>query len=537
MKLIITLYRIALADFLERVRRTSFWVTLLVIVAVTYFFLPALDAELYPYFNLGGYRPIYNSAWIGVATALLMAEFFPLFGFYLVKNTIERDRRTGVGEIIATTPIRKATYLFGKWISNLAVFITILLVTILAALVLQLIRAEDLHVNLWALVAPFLLINLPEMAIMAALAVLFESITWLRGGFGNVIYYLVYGFLATVSDLQGVQTVWPSVYQACSAHFERCNPNRQLDIDAFPLATLPTFEFTGVTWVQEAILARLSWLLISIGITWLAAIFFHRFDPARIGAGLFEQVRRGLLGFITQPRSETQPDETTADSSRPTSQPIHLSPLAAGNCSWGAKLFLDLFAAELRLNLKGLSWFWFGVALAIIVAGVVVPLDYARLIVLPLAWVWPVLIWANLGVREMAYHTNPIVFSAPFPLRRQFLSTWLVGFTITMAMGSPVLVRLLLIGNLSAFWSILVGALFIPSLALALGCWSSNSKLFQAIYLFIWYLASIQGVSFLDFMGHLPTIETTGLVWVYLILTITLLTAAVFGRKQQLHQR
>jgi len=124
MKLIITLYRIALADFLECVRRTSFWVTLLVIVAVTYFFLPALDAELYPYFNLGGYRPIYNSAWIGVATALLMAEFFPLFGFYLVKNTIERDRRTGVGEIIATTPIRKATYLFGKWISNLAVFIT-----------------------------------------------------------------------------------------------------------------------------------------------------------------------------------------------------------------------------------------------------------------------------------------------------------------------------------------------------------------------------------------------------------------------------
>src|SRR5512137_2226874 len=116
------LYHLMRADFLERVRRYSFLVTLLAIVAVTYLYLPALDTPAWFYLNMGGARPLYNSAWIGLAVAALMTEFFPLFGFYLVKNTLERDRRTGVGEIIATTPISKAMYTFGKWLSNLAVF-------------------------------------------------------------------------------------------------------------------------------------------------------------------------------------------------------------------------------------------------------------------------------------------------------------------------------------------------------------------------------------------------------------------------------
>ena len=80
------LYHLARADFLERVRRTSFLITLLVIVAFTYLCLPAPDALTWLYLNLGSARPIYNSAWIGLAVTKLLAEFFPLFGFYLVKN-------------------------------------------------------------------------------------------------------------------------------------------------------------------------------------------------------------------------------------------------------------------------------------------------------------------------------------------------------------------------------------------------------------------------------------------------------------------
>lgn len=39
--------------------------------------------------------------------------------FYLVKNAIERDEQTRVGQIIATTPLSKSLYTLGKAFSNL----------------------------------------------------------------------------------------------------------------------------------------------------------------------------------------------------------------------------------------------------------------------------------------------------------------------------------------------------------------------------------------------------------------------------------
>ena len=63
------LYHLARADFLESVRRYSFLVALLAIVTVTYLYLPALDTPAWFYLNMGGARPIYNSAWIGLAVA------------------------------------------------------------------------------------------------------------------------------------------------------------------------------------------------------------------------------------------------------------------------------------------------------------------------------------------------------------------------------------------------------------------------------------------------------------------------------------
>ena len=46
-------------------------------------------------------------------TVLVINTFLGLFGFYLVNDCIKRDIRTGVGQIIASTPINRATYL--KW--------------------------------------------------------------------------------------------------------------------------------------------------------------------------------------------------------------------------------------------------------------------------------------------------------------------------------------------------------------------------------------------------------------------------------------
>ena len=550
-----TLYHLMRADFLERVRRYSFLVTLLAIVAVTYLYLPALDSPAWFYLNMGGPRPLYTSAWIGLAVAALMTEFFPLFGFYLVKNAIERDRRTGVGEIIATTPLSKPMYTLGKWLSNVAVFCAVIGVTLLTSLVLQFVRAEDFVVDLWALAAPFVFLILPELAFIAALAVLFESINWLRGGFGNLVYYVVYGIATVLGNLQGVGSVWPSLYAACSASFDHCKSGRQIDIGGEPLLNLPTFRYEGIHWTAEIIWPRLAWIAVSVAVALLAAYFFHRFDPAKVGKTLFADlvgwIKPMVTSFVTEPAATQAGDQEEIAPERGrggVTPPVHPAPIRpaiqAGYGRGGVTPpvhpapthYARILAAELRLTFKGLGWLWYVVAAGIIASALFVPLNIARLVVLPLAMVWPVLIWSSLGVREVRHHTAPIVFSLPYPLRRQLLVTWLVGALIALAMSSTVIARLALAGDWTASLAALIGALFVPSFAVALGCWSGTSKLFQAVYLFGWYLAAVQGVIYVDFMGHFPQTVALGVPWIVALATIGLLIAAAFGRRRQVQQ-
>jgi len=522
-----------------------------VIVVVTYLYLPALNTPAWFYLNMGGSRPIYNSAWIGLAVAALMTEFFPLFGFYLVKNTLERDRRTGVGEIIATTPLSKPMYTLGKWLSNMAVFGAVIGVSILTSLTLQFVRAEEFAVDLWDLVAPFLILILPELAFIAALAVLFETINWLRGGFGNLVYYVVYAVAVLLGDLQGISSVWPSIYEACSASLAQCKTGRQIDIGGEPLLNLATFRYEGIHWTAEIIWPRLAWIVVSVAVALLAAYFFHRFDPARVGKTLFADlvgwIKPMVTSFVTEPtatRVGEQEEIAPAVSAEPAPRgrgavaaPVHpVTRAGEGRGGVTPPLYARMFAAELRLTFKGLGWLWYVVAAGIIVSALFVPLNIARLVVLPLAMVWPVLVWSSLGVREVQYRTAPIIFALPHPLRRQLLMAWLVGMLIALVMGSTVIVRLALVGDWGSSLAALIGALFVPSFAVALGCWSGTSKLFQAIYLFVWYLASVQGVFFVDFMGHFPQVVALGIPWIVALVTIGLLIAAAFGRQRQVRQ-
>ncbi|MGD8623885.1 MAG: hypothetical protein PVJ34_05065 [Anaerolineae bacterium] len=188
MKTVRTLVHLARADLLERVRCHSFLLVLASTVFAGYLFVPPVDAG-YRVLQVGTQRGIYDSAWIGLMFGLIAALHLPLVGFYLVKHAVERDRRTGVGQIIATTPTGKLVYVAGKWLSNLVVLALILSAMTAMAVVMQLVRAEDTTIRLGAMIATVWLMGLPVLAIAAALAVLFECIPFLRGGFGNVLFF------------------------------------------------------------------------------------------------------------------------------------------------------------------------------------------------------------------------------------------------------------------------------------------------------------------------------------------------------------
>ena len=132
---------------------------------------------------------------------IVSSRYLSLIGFYIVKNTIQRDEETRVGQILATTPMTKNFYTVAKMLSNFAVLASMIAVMAMSGVLMQWLKAEDPHVHLWALLSPFLLIALPAMAFTGALAVLFETVPGLRGGIGNVIYFFVWTALLAVPTL------------------------------------------------------------------------------------------------------------------------------------------------------------------------------------------------------------------------------------------------------------------------------------------------------------------------------------------------
>jgi len=203
------LYYLALADFFERARRYSF---LLILAAAIYLGVlvnngtMGMDLGSNEHNILIRYHGELNSAWVGTMTVMVTNLFLGLFGFYLVSDCIKRDIRTGVGQIIATTPVSRAAYLVGKWISNFVVLAVLVLILAIAAVVMVLLQSET-ALDLAALLMPFLAVALPYMALTAALAVFFETIPWLRGAVGNLVYA---GRWATWSTFScGFSQSWP----------------------------------------------------------------------------------------------------------------------------------------------------------------------------------------------------------------------------------------------------------------------------------------------------------------------------------------
>jgi len=513
-------YQIARADFLERVRRYSFLVTLAVSLYLGYL---ATSGKIV--MQLNQMRGVFNSAWIGALMTLVATTFLSLAGFYVVKNTIERDRLTRVGQILAATPLSKLRYVFGKMASNFAVLATMVAILAGSGIAMQVLHGEDSRVDLWKLLAPFLLIALPAMVVVSALAVLFETIPGLRGGFGNIVYFFVWTAglsipIATSArgfDWPGLSIISDSMFSVAGIGLEHRDFSFSLNYGA-PGGPLSTFRWDGVQWIGPIVIGRCAWVGIAVGLALLAALFFDRFDPAK-GRPLLDSLKSG---------NEKEPETTPERSSQPL---ISLTPLAKTRARFR---FGTMLAAELRLMLKGQKWWWYAGALLAVVLSAALPAPQARGIALCMAWIWPVLLWSAMGVREKRERTSQLLFSAPHPIARQLSAVWCAGVILAVITASGFAFRLLLVADFRALLPWLVGALFIPTLALVLGVWSGSSKPFEILYTILWYVGPLHATVNLDFMGSLQQTAFTRVPLFFLALTAGMTLLALAGRKQHL---
>ena len=180
--------------------------------------------------------------------------------------------------------------------------------------------------------------------------------------------------------------------------------------------------------------------------------------------------------------------------------------------------FFTLLRVEIALLLKGNARLWtLGYGVLAILCSVLPPRDRA-LPVLPLLWMWPLLVWSKLGMRERYFDVAPVLFACARPVRRLLVAAWAAGFVLAAAPAAVLVLRLALAGDLASAGAVLAGAAFIPSLALAAGVWSGGSKLFEVLYLVLCYGLLNKAVA-LDFAGATHEGVRTGMPILFAALT------------------
>jgi hypothetical protein len=277
----------------------------------------------------------------------------------------------------------------------------------------------------------------------------------------------------------------------------------------------------GIEWTGALLATRVGWMLVAALVALLAAVFFHRFDPAR-------EWRRRRTPKAVGKRVPVEALVAAKAIVEEDAWPVGLTPLHRV----GARTnFGQLVVAELRLMLQGQRWWWYAGAAGLFVACLASPLSAGRSGVILAAWIWPLLLWSQMGSREARWSTGALLYSAPRTLGRQLPAAWVAGVLVAMAAGGGLAIRLALAGDAQGLAGWAAGAMFIPSLALALGIWSGTAKWFEALYTVWWYIGPMHHTPGLDFMGTTAASSRPGL---YALFAAVLVVSCWVRRRTQL---
>lgn len=503
-------------DYLQRTRSYTFLITLCASLAIAYTFVPAPDAS-YSTIRIADYVGHYNAAWFGYVTAIMTSVFLSLIGFYLVNSAIKNDDITRVGQIIATTSLKTYTYLLTKAISNFLVLLTLVLTIFLMSILLFFLYNNGYPFEMMQFVKPYLVITIPALFFIAVLAVVFEVLFRKFTVVQNVLFFFVFAFLVLYTPKTDVKYGFDVFGSKIITDELQRTVHEVTNTDASKSLTIgyviggqekpKNFLFEGYDFPIAFMASRIIWLLFGLGLLFVATPLFHRFSGKE-------------LTFATKTKTVNVVATGIRD--------IEISSLVSVTKDYRV---LPLLKTEMVLMLRqGKKWLW-GLNLLGMVLLSVLSMEIAHQIILPILWFLQVHRFAGITTKELANRMHYFAFSAYRPLRRLMTSQLLVAFTLLAGLAMPLMVRYLVSGSYHAIICIVLGAMFIVSLAAFLGLMTQGRKLFEVLFFLLTY-ANINAIPFLDYFGALPH---SNFYLIYLGLMIIILIGGSFLiRKRQL---
>ena len=497
-------------DFLVRFRRVSTVVVFLLLSAFAYVWIPS-PATGRALIQINGQRAIYNSGAIGMGTASLGMIFVGLFGFYVISSAIGKDVVSRCGLVAASTPMRSGEYLFGKFLGNVLFLTTFLGGFMLSSMAMLLVRGEA-RIEPLVFLQQYLLLTPAAVVFVSAVAVLFESIRFLSGKLGDVIYFFLWmaGVGLVVSNEAGHHGInWARYFDFTGFGFMIDQLTRTLHTDSVAIGASPfdpkkaPIVFSGLTLTREWLLPRLFSTLAPLLLLPLAALCFHRFDPARTKQTA-EKSQRNWIGRV-QNLFKPASRRIVAQLLRP-----------ARRGSLVAAMWSD---AVLTLTLYPL----------VLIAFVVITIAATSA---PLAGLMPgvfatlAIVVSDVATRDARANTIAMLRATP-RLRENFV-WWKLGSTalLSLFLCAGPLARVATHGA-QPLGALLVGIAFVAATATSLGVITVNAKTFIVVFLSFWYLVvNDRGANpWLDFAGFYGSGSTRTML-TYAVLSVVALVLA-----------
>lgn len=186
--------QIIVNDFKARTRRGSFLSLIaFIILVLTLVCLPkGTFAGLTTISISARYlKQMDNASWIVIAFALTYGIVFSIAEFFFIKNAEELDRQARVNNWMFSTTFSKSRYLVAKLISNLALLFIFWLVSLVVSAIISYLRFPN-EMALFCSRLPYFFLLLPGLMFIASLSLIFESCSWLRSAWGNVLAVIGY---------------------------------------------------------------------------------------------------------------------------------------------------------------------------------------------------------------------------------------------------------------------------------------------------------------------------------------------------------
>lgn len=470
MKALCAIWGVAKADFLERVRRFSFIASCALAVFFTFWFVPRPTGFTALVIDPDVFRQGSDPSWVPMSASMCGGMMLCVFGFVYILNAVGYDQKSGVLSLLRTSPTKRASYLFGKLISDTLLLLCLLAAIMAGAFLIMEIQFPGRFLSPWDFFSPFLCV-VPGLVFVSAFALLMECAPLFRrrSGLSITLFLCLSVTVLTLASM---------------------------DINPFRLTFV--FDFSGFLWMRGSISAaarsvtgrgvtQISVFTNShVGDANLKSLAFHGLVPSISYlldklALLVASVLLTLLASLLLPKTEKI---FSASKSSPVTSKKKISSRPAAPA-----YRLGLLHAELRKLLGPRPVFFWICAAGLWMACLFSPMDIVRNTLFALLFAFLIPVFSRMGCLEHQSGMSAILRTVPGAMVRQASSCWRAGVTVSLFAALPALIRLFLLSDGAGFLSALLFALLVPSAALFLGEWTVSNRPFEILLLILCFLA------------------------------------------------